>query len=111
MMSASRAVAARRALVPRPHPGLRFPAMNATPLPKQPLAVFASFWRHRTLIVNLAKRDVVGRYSGSVLGLLWSFFNPLLMLAVYAAPASFERCSGGIAMVLISTIALRANAA
>ena len=57
--------------------------MNATPLPKQPLAVFASFWDHRTLIVNLAKRDVIGRYSGSVLGLLWSFFNPLLMLAVY----------------------------
>lgn len=57
--------------------------MNATSLPRQPLAVFASFWAHRTLIVNLAKRDVVGRYSGSVLGLMWSFFNPLLMLCVY----------------------------
>ncbi|MGO4222724.1 ABC transporter permease [Lysobacter sp. TAF61] len=31
----------------------------------------------------MAKRDVIGRYSGSVLGLAWSFFNPLLMLAVY----------------------------
>jgi lipopolysaccharide transport system permease protein len=57
--------------------------MNATSQPKQPLAVFASFWNHRTLILNLARRDVVGRYSGSMLGLLWSFFNPLLMLGVY----------------------------
>jgi lipopolysaccharide transport system permease protein len=37
----------------------------------------------RSLIWQLTKRDVVGRYRGSVLGLLWSFFNPLLMLAVY----------------------------
>ncbi len=57
--------------------------MNVTTQPKQPFAVFASFWSHRTLIVNLAKRDVVGRYSGSMLGLMWSFFNPLLMLCVY----------------------------
>jgi lipopolysaccharide transport system permease protein len=28
-------------------------------------------------------REVVGRYRGSVLGLLWSFLNPVLMLAVY----------------------------
>lgn len=54
----------------------------ATPL-RQPLAVFASFWNHRTLILSLAKRDVIGRYKGSALGLLWSFFNPLLMLGVY----------------------------
>src|SRR5215471_18475855 len=58
-------------------------SMRPTPLLKQPFAVFASFWRHRTLIINLAKRDVIGRYKGSALGLLWSFFNPLLMLAVY----------------------------
>jgi len=52
-------------------------------LPKQPFAVFESFWKHRTLIMNLARRDVLGRYSGSFLGLMWSFFNPLLMLCVY----------------------------
>jgi len=52
-------------------------------LPRQPFAVFATFWKHRTLIVNLARRDVLGRYSGSFLGLMWSFFNPLLMLFVY----------------------------
>ncbi len=52
-------------------------------LPKQPFAVLRSFWTHRTLIYSLARRDVLGRYSGSFLGLMWSFFNPLLMLGVY----------------------------
>jgi lipopolysaccharide transport system permease protein len=51
--------------------------------PRQPFAVFESFWAHRALILNLARRDVLGRYSGSFLGLMWSFFNPLLMLCVY----------------------------
>ncbi|NIE60255.1 MULTISPECIES: ABC transporter permease [unclassified Burkholderia] len=40
-------------------------------------------WRHRRLILQMARREVVGRYRGSVLGLLWSFFNPLLLLTVY----------------------------
>ncbi len=31
----------------------------------------------------MTQRDVVGRYSGSMLGLAWSFFNPLLMLVIY----------------------------
>lgn len=31
----------------------------------------------------MIKRDIVGRYRGSILGLLWSFVNPVLMLAVY----------------------------
>ena len=40
-------------------------------------------WARRDVFWELTKRDVAGRYSGSFLGLLWSFFNPLLMLAVY----------------------------
>jgi len=31
----------------------------------------------------MAKRDVIGRYKGSVMGLTWSFFNPIFMLSVY----------------------------
>jgi len=31
----------------------------------------------------MTRREVVGRYRGSVLGIAWSFFNPLLMLAIY----------------------------
>lgn len=42
-----------------------------------------SFLRHRSLIWQLARRDVVGRYRGSALGLVWSLVQPLLMLAVY----------------------------
>lgn len=42
-----------------------------------------SLARHRRLIYEMIKREVVGRYRGAALGLLWSFFTPVLMLAVY----------------------------
>jgi lipopolysaccharide transport system permease protein len=45
--------------------------------------VLISFWRYRELIVQMAKREVIGRYRGSIMGLLWSFFNPLLLLLIY----------------------------
>lgn len=48
-----------------------------------PHEMFASLWRHRELIRASVKREILGRYRGSVLGLLWSLFNPLFMLAVY----------------------------
>jgi len=48
-----------------------------------PRELVASFWRNRELTYALVKREVVGRYRGSFLGILWSFFNPLFMLAVY----------------------------
>ena len=45
--------------------------------------MLGSFLRNRSLIFQMTKREVVGRYRGSVLGIAWSFFNPLIMLAVY----------------------------
>jgi lipopolysaccharide transport system permease protein len=42
-----------------------------------------SLWHNKQLIVQMTKREVIGRYRGSVMGLAWSFFNPVLMLAVY----------------------------
>src|SRR5258706_4897572 len=51
--------------------------------PSNVIELFASQWRNRQLIIQLTKREVLGRYRGSVMGLAWSFFNPLLMLAVY----------------------------
>lgn len=42
-----------------------------------------SLWLNRTLIFQMVRREVIGRYRGSVLGLAWSFFHPILMLAVY----------------------------
>ena len=48
-----------------------------------PRELIASFWRNRELTLALTRREVLGRYRGSALGILWSFVNPLFMLAVY----------------------------
>ncbi|WP_349972421.1 ABC transporter permease [Pseudomonas caspiana] len=48
-----------------------------------PLSLIRSLWHYRQLIAVMTKREVIGRYRGSVMGLAWSFFNPVLMLAVY----------------------------
>src|SRR3989304_5493034 len=42
-------------------------------------------YRSRVLIQNLVARELKARYRGSVLGFLWSFFNPLLLMIVYTA--------------------------
>ena len=51
--------------------------------PSRPSAMFRSIWHHRRLIQQMVVREVVGRYKGSLIGLGWSFFNPILMLTVY----------------------------
>jgi lipopolysaccharide transport system permease protein len=48
-----------------------------------PREMVTSFWRNRSLIYALSKREVVGRYRGSYFGILWSFINPLFMLTIY----------------------------
>lgn len=48
-----------------------------------PLEMGASLWRNRTLAKALVQREVVGRYRGSIMGILWSFFNPVFMLVIY----------------------------
>jgi lipopolysaccharide transport system permease protein len=45
--------------------------------------IIRSFYLHRHLIWQMTKRDVVGRYRGSIMGTLWSFFNPVFMLTIY----------------------------
>lgn len=40
-------------------------------------------WDYRAMISSLVKRDLRGRYKGSVLGFLWTFLNPLFQLLVY----------------------------
>jgi lipopolysaccharide transport system permease protein len=51
--------------------------------PASPFQMVATLWHNRSLILQMAKREVIGRYRGSVIGLAWSFFNPLLMLVIY----------------------------
>lgn len=46
-------------------------------------ALARSLWQHRDLIMQMTRREVIGRYRGSIMGLAWSFFNPILMLVVY----------------------------
>lgn len=48
-----------------------------------PKEIVASLWRNRFLIMQMSKREVIGRYRGSIMGLGWSFFSPVLMLVVY----------------------------
>ena len=40
-------------------------------------------YAYREMIFSLVRRDLKGRYKGSVLGFLWTFINPLLQLLVY----------------------------
>jgi len=48
-----------------------------------PKELFSSLWRNRSLAKALIDRDIESRYRGSVLGIFWSFFNPVLLLVVY----------------------------
>lgn len=48
-----------------------------------PKKIVGDFWRNRSLIKSLVKREIIGRYRGSIFGLLWSFINPVFMLLVY----------------------------
>ena len=50
--------------------------------------------RHSLLIRALVVRELKARYRASVLGFLWSFLNPLVLLAVYALVFSFYLRSG-----------------
>lgn len=43
---------------------------------------FTNFKKYRFLLLELVKRDIKVKYKGSVLGLFWSFLNPLLTMIV-----------------------------
>ncbi len=48
-----------------------------------PHEMLGSLWRNRRLVMTLIQREVLGRYRGSIMGVLWSFITPILMLSVY----------------------------
>ena len=61
-------------------------AVSINPHVAQPtslLSLIKSLWINRQLILQMIKREVLGRYKGSAMGLAWSFFNPIFMLVVY----------------------------
>jgi lipopolysaccharide transport system permease protein len=51
---------------------------------KKLLAPIVTASTHRSLIIELARREIHGRYRGANFGLLWAIISPFLMLAVYA---------------------------
>ncbi len=69
---------------------------NATKMQKLRLYL-QDFWRYRFLIYNLISRDFKLKYRRSVLGVVWSVLNPLLMSAVmYVVFSSiFANMKGG----------------
>ena len=48
-----------------------------------PIEIYRSFWRNRTLIKSSIKHEFTGRYKGSMIGVLWSFLTPFFMLSIY----------------------------
>lgn len=42
-----------------------------------------TLWRNRSLVAELTRREFSGRYHGSFGGVVWSFVQPLFLLAVY----------------------------
>lgn len=48
------------------------------------MEVFRNLYNYRELLKTSITKDVGGKYKHSFLGVLWSFINPLLQIAVYA---------------------------
>lgn len=48
------------------------------------MKVFKELYNYRELLKTNIKKEIRGKYKGSWLGILWTFLNPLLMLAVYS---------------------------
>jgi lipopolysaccharide transport system permease protein len=48
-----------------------------------PVGLAKNLWCHRDLIRQFTRREIEGRYSGSYLGVFWSFVTPLVMLSIY----------------------------
>lgn len=48
------------------------------------MKVFKELYNYRELLKTNIRKEIRGKYKGSWLGILWTFLNPLLMLAVYS---------------------------
>jgi lipopolysaccharide transport system permease protein len=76
----------------------------------RPLALL---WRHRVLLWQTTRNELRARYAGSVLGMTWLVFYPLLFLGIYTAiylfvyqvrSASFETPQEFVALVFCGLI-------
>jgi lipopolysaccharide transport system permease protein len=54
-----------------------------TILKLNPVHIAVDLFKHRYLIGQLVRRDVLLKYKGSFLGIGWSFLYPLLLLSSF----------------------------
>lgn len=48
-----------------------------------PAELASTHWKNRSLIGQMVRREISGRYKGSILGIFWAFIQPLILLVVY----------------------------
>ena len=53
------------------------------------MSLYADVFRYPDLFMNIFRRELQGKYRGSVLGLVWTLINPLALMAVYTLVFSF----------------------
>ena len=74
------------------------------------MKLFRELYHYREMLFSLVRKDLRGRYKGSVLGFLWTFINPLMQLLVYTfvftviLPAQVEHYSLYLFVALIPWI-------
>ena len=54
-----------------------------------PLLAFGTLFRHRALIIQMARRELNDSYVGSMLGIFWATLHPLALMSVYIVVFSF----------------------
>ena len=59
-------------------------------------------WAYRDLIYNLVVRDLKVRYKNSLLGILWSWLNPLLMMLIFTFVFGLARQGGKACLVSLA---------
>ena len=62
---------------------------SLTALHWPPVSLYADVLRYPDLFMNIFRRELHGKYRGSVLGLVWTLINPLALMLVYT---SSSRC-------------------
>jgi homopolymeric O-antigen transport system permease protein len=56
---------------------------SLTALHWPPVSLYADVLRYPDLFLNIFRRELHGKYRGSVLGLVWTLINPLALMLVY----------------------------
>ena len=65
---------------------------SGRPYTEHALTVYLDLFRYRELFANLFRRELKAKYKGSVLGVVWSLANPLVLMGIYVLSS---RSSGG----------------